>query len=204
MTTGGRGDPAAESADKADALGQKAEGGQRPAGAKKATARKMSSAASPKRRAPVRASYPKRAGSGSSTPRRAHGGSPPAVHVRPEDVRLLQGRGSRGRGGGPGGSYWHVHVGEQRVGHVYVNVIDTEPVGRHASIQIQLNVGAQGRGIGRIAYRLASEQSGHDVVYAHMRKSNAASRRAAEHAGFRVVENPQVTQLLMRWTRPNS
>lgn len=116
----------------------------------------------------------------------------------------MEGRGSPGRGGGHDGKYWHVHVGEERVGHVYLNVIDAEPVGVHASIQIQLNAASRGRGIGRVAYRLASEQSGHDVVYAHMRKSNVASRRAAEHAGFEVVEDPKVSQLLMRWIRAAS
>jgi RimJ/RimL family protein N-acetyltransferase len=122
--------------------------------------------------------------------------------VSPDEVRLEEGKGSRGRGEGPGGHYWHIHVGDRRVGNVYINLIDEEPVGLHASIQIQINKAQQGRGIGKIAYRLASEQSGHDTVYAHMRKSNVASRKAAEAAGYTSINDERVRQLLMRWNRP--
>ena len=121
--------------------------------------------------------------------------------VSPDQVRLEEGKGSRGRGGGPGGHYWHIYVGDTRVGNVYVNVIDEPPVGKHASIQIQINKAQQGRGIGKVAYRLASEESGHDTVYAHMRKSNIASRKAAAAAGYEVVDDDRVRQLLMRWRR---
>lgn len=123
------------------------------------------------------------------------------VRVDASEVRLEPGRGSVGRGSGSGGRYWHIYVGEKRVGNVYVNVIDEEPVGVHASIQIQINKADQGRGIGGVAYRLASEQSGHEVVYAHMRKSNLASGKAAEAAGYEAIGDEQVRQLLMRWRR---
>jgi RimJ/RimL family protein N-acetyltransferase len=119
--------------------------------------------------------------------------------VDPSIVRLEQGHGSKGRGDGPGGTYWHVYAGGRRAGHVYVNVVDDASLGTHASIQIQINKALQGRGIGKIAYRLAAERSGHGTVYAHMRKSNTASRRAAEVAGFEVIDAPGERQLLMRW-----
>jgi RimJ/RimL family protein N-acetyltransferase len=80
-------------------------------------------------------------------------------------------------------------------------VIDEAPVGEHASIQIEINTAWQGRGVGRHAYRLASEASERDVIYAHMRKSNWASRKAAEHAGYVIAEDFKVTQLLMVWNR---
>lgn len=121
--------------------------------------------------------------------------------VNPASVSLKAGKGSSGRGGGPGGGYWHIVVDGARAGHVYVNVIDEPPVGSHASIQIQVNQNMQGRGVGSVAYRLAVEASEHDVVYAHMRKSNLASRRSAEKAGFVMFENPEVAQLLMVWRR---
>jgi RimJ/RimL family protein N-acetyltransferase len=121
--------------------------------------------------------------------------------VDPSTVRLERGRGSKGRGDGRGGNYWHVYAADRRAGHVYVNVVDDDSLGPHASIQIQINKALQGRGIGKIAYRLAAEQSGHDTVYAHMRKSNTASRRAAEAAGFHVLDAPGERQLLMRWQR---
>jgi hypothetical protein len=126
---------------------------------------------------------------------------PAREQVAPSAVRLERGKGSKGRGDGPGGAYWHVFVGEQRVGNVYINVIDEPPVGKHASIQIQLNVSAQGRGIASVAYGLAVKASEHDVVYAHMRKSNIASRKAAEHSGFVAVEDPGTPQMLMVWRR---
>lgn len=122
--------------------------------------------------------------------------------VSPDDIRLEDGAGSRGRGAGPGGHYWHVFIGDKRVGHVYINLIDEEPVGRHASIQIQINKTDQRRGIGKVVYGMAAERSSHNTIYAHMRKSNIGSRKAAEAAGFEVVNDERVRQLLMRWTRP--
>ncbi|MCU1485588.1 MAG: hypothetical protein JWN67_2334 [Actinomycetia bacterium] len=91
---------------------------------------------------------------------------------------------------------------DTRVGHVYINVIDQPGLGEHASIQIHLNKTEHGRGIGTIAYSLAVQDSGHDTVYAEMRKSNVASRRAAEKAGFEVVDDPARKQLLMVWRHP--
>lgn len=121
--------------------------------------------------------------------------------VAPSSVRLEAGRGSKDRGAGAGGHYWHIYCDDVRAGHVYINVIDEPPTGTHASLQIQINAAQQGRGIGSIAYRLAAEASGHDTVYAHMRKSNIPSRQAAEKAGFTVVDDPAISQLLMMWRR---
>lgn len=123
--------------------------------------------------------------------------------VEPSTVRLVAGKGSYEQGGGPDGHYWHVYTGETRAGYVYINVIDEPPFGRHASIQIHVNQTLRGRGVGKVAYRLACEQSRHDVVIAHMRKNNVASQRAAAAAGFVVVNDPTITQLAMRWTRPS-
>ena len=121
--------------------------------------------------------------------------------IEPSTIRLVAGKGSPDRGGGPGGHYWHVYTGNTRAGHVYINVIDEEPFGKHASIQIQVNKSLQGRGVGKVAYRMACEQSRHDIVFAHMRKSNIASQKAAAAAGFVVVNDPAVSQLAMRWNR---
>lgn len=122
--------------------------------------------------------------------------------VEQEDIHLVPGTGSRGRGDGPGGHYWHVYVGAQRVGYVFIRLVDVAELGQHASITIQINRTWQGRGVGRVAYRLACEQSAHGVVYAHMRRSNHASRRAAELAGFIEVPATEArSQLTMCWTR---
>jgi RimJ/RimL family protein N-acetyltransferase len=84
---------------------------------------------------------------------------------------------------------------------VFINVIDEPPIGPHASIQIQINKPWQGRGVGRRAYFLASDASDHDVVYAHMRKANVASAKAAEHAGYVAVDGLDLRQHLMVWRR---
>jgi len=126
---------------------------------------------------------------------------PSTEKVEPESVRLVRGRGTAARGGGAGGAYWHIYVGEQRAGFVFINVIDLAPFGAHASINIQVNRAWQGRGIGSIAYRSACSSSEHDVVLAHMRKSNVASRRAALRAGFAEVEGDAGSQLTMCWSR---
>ena len=128
----------------------------------------------------------------------------PAKHQEKVDaaiVRLEAGKGSAGRGGGTGGHYWHIHLVDTRVGYVYINELDEAPFGKHASIQIHINQTHRGRGIGSLAYRLACEQSVHDVVIATMRKSNLASQHAAAQAGFKVIEDMKLPQQAMRWTR---
>lgn len=119
--------------------------------------------------------------------------------VDPATVVLKPGNGPEGKGGGPSGEYWIVEFDGRRAGEVFVNLIDEPPLGRHASLQIFLNVDCQGKGIGRAAYRQAAEASQHRPLYLHMRKSNHASRLAAEAAGFKDVTTPDVPQLIMRW-----
>ena len=118
--------------------------------------------------------------------------------VGPDRVKLIAGRGGKGKGDGPGGEYWQIQIDGRRAGSVFVNVIDQQPLGLHASMQIFLNVKEQGKGIGRVAYRLAAEASQHDTVYLHMRKSNDASRIAAEVAGFTDVSPASAIQLILK------
>lgn len=120
------------------------------------------------------------------------------VRVGENQVRLVRGRGSPGRGAR--GNYWHVVLDDKRAGNVFINTVEDEDLGKHASIQIHLNEGSRGRGVGSIAYRLACEASGYEIVYAHMRKSNTASRRAARNAGFDEISG-DFRQLTMRWRR---
>lgn len=128
-------------------------------------------------------------------PVRAHSSLGP---VRREDIQLVRTRGTPGRGGDPGGESWRIEVSGKKVGSAFINLIDEPPIGPHASIQIYLNRTNQGRKIGRVAYRLACELSEHEIIYAHMRKSNIASRRAAQAAGFSDVTPSGYTQLVMR------
>ena len=128
----------------------------------------------------------------------------PQTAVSADAVNLVRTKGTAARGGGPGGEAWRIDAEGGRAGTVFINWIDEPPVGQHASIQIYLNKPNQGRGIGRIGYRRAVEASQYEVVYAHMRKSNVASRRAAEAAGFVEEPRPGHPQLLMVWRRPKS
>lgn len=127
--------------------------------------------------------------------------APPEERVSPGDVRLVRGKGGPETGGGPGGEAWAIFNKTSRAGRIYINWIDEAPIGPHASIQIYLNRQSQGRGIGSIAYRLASEESQYDTIYAHMRKSNEASKRAAAAAGYEDVTPPDHSQCLMHWVR---
>ncbi len=119
--------------------------------------------------------------------------------ISPVDVVLVPGRGSMGRGGGLGAFYWHIYLLDKRAGYVFINVIEDEVLGVHPAIQIHINQRDRGKKIGRLAYQLACEQSGYTDVYAHMRKSNTASRRAAEAAGFVCVQDKRISQRSMVW-----
>lgn len=130
----------------------------------------------------------------------------PEPHIKREpvaekDVQLVAGKGTDKHGGGEGGQYWHIYVNEQRAGYIFINIISNEFLGEHPSIQIFLNQASRGKQIGRVAYRLACEKSNYDLIYAHMRKSNIASIRAAEEAGFVVVEKKGMPQYSMKWLR---
>jgi RimJ/RimL family protein N-acetyltransferase len=155
------------------------------------------------RRSPPQKSKPKpRRRSASPTPK-----PPPIVaHSRlgPVDARhihLVRSRGTPKRGGGQGGEAWTIENAGERAGTVFINIIDEAPLGSHASLQIFLNRESQGRQIGRHAYRAACLASQYEVIYAHMRKSNIASRRAAEEAGFEDVTPKDHAQLILRFVR---
>ena len=125
------------------------------------------------------------------------------VPVPASRVELVPARGTKGRGGGPSGEAWHITVEGTSAGVVFINWVDQPPVGPHASIQIFINKASQGRSIGRTAYRMACEASRYETVYARMRKSNLASRRAAQEAGFVEVTYPDHHQVIMVWRGPN-
>jgi len=124
--------------------------------------------------------------------------------ITTDKVVLIPVAGTKGKGQGVGGEKWRVEVNGVRAGKAFINVIDEPPLGRHASLQVFLNIKNQGKGIGRIVYAKACQQSQHNTIYAHMRKSNIASRRSAEAAGFVDVTPPNVTQLILKWKRSGS
>jgi len=123
------------------------------------------------------------------------------ILIDPKNVKLVLTKGTINRGGGAGGESWKIEVNNKRVGVIFINLIDELPIGKHPSIQIFLNKTSQGKGIGRIAYKLACDKSKYDIIYAHMRKSNIASKKAAIAAGFKELKIPKYTQLIMIWKR---
>ena len=124
-----------------------------------------------------------------------------SCYARQDQVSLVKGKGSKDNGGGKGGFYWAVMYDEKKVGKVFINLADTEPLGKHPSIQIYLNKTSQGKHIGRWAYQKACLASTYDTIYAHISKKNKASHKAALAAGFVSLTLPHVTQLIMRWER---
>jgi len=125
----------------------------------------------------------------------------PLGPVSPTEVRLVRINGAPARGGGPGGEAWRIEAAGELAGDVFINMVDEPPIGPHPSIQIFLNRKSQGRRIGRVSYHAACEASQYPVIYAHMRKSNIASRRAAEEAGFKDMSPLGYAQLILRWSR---
>jgi hypothetical protein len=121
--------------------------------------------------------------------------------VREEDVQLIEGAGAHKTSGGAGDRYWHIrHLGD-RAGRAYINYNETEAGASRPSITVELNERSRNRGIGTIAFRRACELSQYNEVYASVRKSNAASRRALEKAGFKLVEGWTGTGLCLVWKR---
>lgn len=99
------------------------------------------------------------------------------------------------------GKYWHIYMGEQRVGKIYIDYYTDEILGNHPSIDIFINKQFQGQHIGRIAYAMACEQSGLSEIYMHSRKSNTASIKAATDAGFVELHRPEFRQVVMVWKK---
>lgn len=133
---------------------------------------------------------------------------PPAVlaksslgPVSADQITLVRTAGTKTRGGGKGGEAWVIQVEDKRAGTVFINVIEDGQRGKHASVQIFLNRTNQGRQIGRVAYQAACLASQYDEIYAHMRKSNTASKKAALYAGFEDATTNGDSQLVMRWCR---
>lgn len=123
--------------------------------------------------------------------------------VKPEDISLKLGTG-QGLHDRHRGKYWHIMLGDVRVGKIYIDFLENSILGNHPSIDIFINQQYHGRRIGRYAYAMACEQSGLPQVYMHTRKSNIASRRAAAEAGFIDVDHSEFRQVVMVWNRPTS
>ncbi len=123
--------------------------------------------------------------------------------VQKDDVILKLGSGSSLKDK-VRGKYWHIYVGNERVGKIYIDYLDNPIIGLHPSIDIFINQKYQGRKIGTFAYEKACAESGLKEVYMHTRKSNIASIKAARDAGFEEWHHPEFRQVVMRWTKGGS
>jgi hypothetical protein len=117
--------------------------------------------------------------------------------VKPIEIILKPGKGTKNRGGSKGGFFWHIYYKDKKVGKVFINYDHDK---QEAYIQVFVNRANQGKGIGRVAYKKACEESGYSSVFAIVRKSNIASIRAAEAAGF-VKIGTESGQLKMVWKK---
>lgn len=97
---------------------------------------------------------------------------------------------------------WNILADGKRAGNIHIGKEASRGDDSRDWITIHVNQALRGKGVGTEAYKLACAQSDLPIVYAHMRKSNLASRKAAEKAGFQVVEDALVhPQLCLVWRR---
>ncbi|WP_027360059.1 GNAT family N-acetyltransferase [Desulforegula conservatrix] len=117
--------------------------------------------------------------------------------VDPDIITLIKGKGSPKNGGMLGGFFWHIFHQDVRAGKIFINFNkDTEK----ADIKIFINQKSQGKGIGKVAYKKACEESNYSKIYASMRKDNIASIRAAVAAGFEEIPSTS-GQMSMLWQK---
>jgi RimJ/RimL family protein N-acetyltransferase len=121
--------------------------------------------------------------------------------ARDEDISLIEGKLTKSSHGNEYKHYWHIFFQNQRAGRVYITYVPTDDEFEHAAITVEINKQLRGRGIGTIVFRRAAELSQYDEVNADIRKSNIASRIAAERAGYREVDSKKGGSLRMIWRR---
>ena len=119
--------------------------------------------------------------------------------VSASSIELIEGMEKRGKSGHD--FYWHIYCNGVRAGQVYIDYITDPVLGNHAAINIFLNKKSQGKGIGRVGYRSACKKSGLETIYAHMRKTNIPSKKAALAAGFKELHDERFIQLVMVWKK---
>lgn len=95
--------------------------------------------------------------------------------------------------------FWHLFVGDRRVGKAYMSIYTDHRNG--AFVTVMINKDAQGRGIGTEAFKRACEESGFDVVYAEVRRNNKPSQRALRRAGFTEFARNASGEDILVWRR---
>lgn len=97
--------------------------------------------------------------------------------------------------------FWHVFVGTGKAGRAWLSKPSAKMESGTAFITVEISEKWRGRGVGSLAFRLASEHSGLDVVKAEARKSNLASHRAMETAGFVRISDTAIGEAQFEWRK---
>lgn len=95
--------------------------------------------------------------------------------------------------------FWHLFVGDRRVGKAYMSIYTDHRNG--AFVTVMINKNAQGRGIGTEVFKRVCEESGFDVVYAEVRRNNKPSQRALRRAGFTEFARNASGEDILVWRR---
>lgn len=120
--------------------------------------------------------------------------------AKDEDITLVEGKSTK-LSNSDYSHYWHIFFQDQRAGRVYITSVISDDKATQGAITVEINKQLRGLGIGTIVFRRAAELSQYDEVVADIRKSNMASRIAAERAGFKEIDNRKGTGLKMIWHR---
>lgn len=103
------------------------------------------------------------------------------LQINPNDLKLVA-RTTKRIGKSAPAQYWNIFLNDKRVGKVYINFHTDKDCAAYVTVMI--NKDMQGRGIGTQAFQTACLICEYDVVFAELRRSNKASKRALEKAGF--------------------
>ena len=94
---------------------------------------------------------------------------------------------------------WRIFIDQKTTaGSVKIKRIASDPVhGKHGSLDIKVNESQRGKHIGRFAIKEALKNTSFSKVVANLRKSNLASKKALEAAGFSEVKHATIKQLCL-------
>ncbi|MBN22703.1 MAG: hypothetical protein CL678_15570 [Bdellovibrionaceae bacterium] len=121
--------------------------------------------------------------------------------INPELVTLEAREPSGDRGEGEKGKFWSILCEGVEVGFIWTNLVHGKVLGDHYRLMISLRPECRSKGVGRVAYALAAEDSGLDTLYIHTRMARQDVKAAAEHAGFVEDTESPLNHRVMVWHR---
>jgi len=98
-------------------------------------------------------------------------------------------------------NFWHIFYNRKRAGKVYIVETNSDGSASTPFITVMLNKPMQGKGIGSVAFAMACTLSRLPAVYAMVRKSNIASQKSLEKAGFVPYSKNKAGQDILRWSK---